>query len=144
MGNHATAIAERSARFNCVVIPSRSFAIILGLIVTQSLLLLYYCALPQVFAWPIGIAVLGFGALEGRRLRRIRGLLSTRDRRWFWRDYHGAEREFEIYGELVTWRWLLVINGRDTGGSHLRLVLAQDSVAPDDWRKLQMALRFSR
>lgn len=144
MGNHTTVIAERSARFNCVVMPSRNLAIILGLIVTQSLLLLYCCALPPAFAWPIGIAVLGFGALEGRRLRRIRGLLSTRDRRWFWRDHHGAEREFEICGELVTWHWLLVINGRDTGGNHLRLVLAQDSVAPDDWRKLQVALRFSR
>ncbi|GAB2881732.1 hypothetical protein GCM10027180_09690 [Microbulbifer echini] len=72
------------------------------------------------------------------------GVLSTRERRWFWRSTGGEEREFQFRGELLLWRWLVVIHGRDQTGVPLRLVLARDALVRDDWRRLQAALRFSR
>ncbi len=72
------------------------------------------------------------------------GILSTHERRWFWRGANGEEREFEFCGELVLWQWLLVIRGRDQAGATLHLVLARDALNRDDWRRLQVALRYSR
>nr|WP_277611036.1 protein YgfX [Microbulbifer celer] len=80
---------------------------------------------------------------EYRRLNAISGRLTTRERRWFWRQ-GGLQREFQFRGELVLWRWLIVINGRDLDGRRVQLVLARDSVSGDDWRRLQAALRYSR
>lgn len=66
------------------------------------------------------------------------------ERRWFWRGESDEEREFEFCGELVLLQWLLVIRGRDQAGAPLRLVLARDALNGDDWRRLQVALRYSR
>ncbi|WP_193164597.1 protein YgfX [Microbulbifer hainanensis] len=138
---------ERSARLACSLVPSRTLTILLALIVVQSLLLLWYCNLPPVLFWPAVPCVLLYGIFELRALQRTRGVLATRERRWFWRA-GGAEgneeREFVFRGELVLWSWLLVINGRDLRGKRLRLVLARDSMDGEDWRRLQAALRYSR
>mgnify|MGYP006965304134 CR=1 FL=1 len=89
------------------------------------------------------VAIGGLAALEFRRLSRMAGEISTREHRWFWR--RGSERrEFTFCGELVIWRWLIVINGRDLDGRRLRLVFGRDSASADDWRRLQVALRYSR
>ncbi|WP_346836846.1 protein YgfX [Microbulbifer sp. SAOS-129_SWC] len=135
---------ERSARLSCVVAPSRYLAIFLCLATVQALVLLWLCRLPLLPLAVLLVAVLLCGTFEWRRLRRQCGTLSTRERRWFWRDGDGAEREFEFCGELVLWTQLLVINGRFVSGGDLRLVLARDSVHADDWRRLQAALHFSR
>ncbi|MCW8127547.1 protein YgfX [Microbulbifer halophilus] len=135
---------ERSARLGCAVAPSRLLSVLLCLIVLQALALLWWCRLQPLLLWPVVGLVLLYGWWEWRRLRSMRGLLGTRERRWFWRGDDGVEREFEFCGELVLWRWLLVINGRDLDGLRLRLVLARDCMDRDDWRRLQVALRYSR
>lgn len=135
---------ERSARLSCAVAPSRLLFVLLILVLLQALLLLWWCRLPLYLFLPAALLVLVYGGFEWRRLRGIRGQLGTRERRWFWRADGGEQREFEFRGELVLWRWLLVINGRDLEGRRLRLVLARDSMGADEWRRLQGALRFSR
>jgi len=135
---------ERSARLSCAVAPSRLLLVLLLLIAAQTLLLLWWCRLVWLLLLPAVLVVLVYAAFEWRRLRFMRGLLSTRERRWFWRLEGGVEREFEFSGELVLWSWLIVINGRDLRGRRLRLVLAQDCIGQDDWRRLQVALRYSR
>ena len=135
---------ERSARLTCRLVPSRTLPILLALIVAQSLLLLWYCNLPPVLFWLAVPCVLLYGVFEFRVLQRTRGVLATRERRWFWRGEDGGEREFVFRGELVLWSWLLVINGRDLRGRRLQLVLARDSMDGEDWRRLQAALRYSR
>ncbi|MGL6159983.1 protein YgfX [Microbulbifer sp.] len=138
------AYLERSARLTCAVAPSRFLFALLLLIAAQALLLLWWCRLPWFLLLPAALLVLVYTAFEWRRLRRVRGLLSTRERRWFWRRAGGVEREFEFSGELVLWSWLVVINGCDLRGRRLRLVLARDSMDGGDWRRLQVALRYSR
>ncbi|WP_250462986.1 protein YgfX [Microbulbifer litoralis] len=135
---------ERSARLNCAVAPSRLLSAFLCLMVLQSLALLWWCRLQPLLLWPLVLLVVACARWEWRRLCSMRGSISTRERRWFWLGGDGIEREFEFGGELVLWRWLLVINGRDLQGRRLRLVLARDSMGSDDWRRLQVALRFSR
>ncbi|MBB3060274.1 protein YgfX [Microbulbifer rhizosphaerae] len=135
---------ERSARLTCAVAPSRFLFALLLLIAAQALLLLWWCRLPWFLLLPATLLVLVYSAYEWRRLRRVRGLLSTRERRWFWRQEDDVEREFEFSGELVLWSWLIVINGCDPRGRRLRLVLAWDSLDTDDWRRLLVALRYSR
>lgn len=138
------AYLERSARLNCAVAPSRFLFVLLLLIAAQALLLLWWCRLSWFLLSPAALLVLAYTALEWRRLRCVQGLLSTRERRWFWRPKGGVEGEFEFSGELVLWSWLLVINGRSLRGRRLRLVLARDCMDADDWRRLQVALRYSR
>lgn len=135
---------ERSARLSCAVAPSRLLSFLLIFTVLQALLLLWLCGLPLLLFLPTGLLVSVYGWFEWLRLRGTCGQLSTRERRWFWRGADGDEREFEFRGELVLWRWLLVINGRDLQGRRLRLVLARDSMGAGEWRRLQGALRFSR
>ncbi|MFC6632162.1 protein YgfX [Microbulbifer taiwanensis] len=135
---------ERSARLTCAVAPSRLLFILLLLIALQALSLLWWCRLPLYLFLPAVLLVLIYAAFEWRRLHAVRGWLGTRERRWFWQAADGEQREFEFQGELVLWRWLLVINGRDLQGRRLRMVLARDSVGRDDWRRLQAALRYSR
>ncbi|WP_323844769.1 protein YgfX [Microbulbifer magnicolonia] len=135
---------ERSARLTCAVAPSRLLYSLLVLVALQSLALLWWCRLPIYLFLPAALAVAAFSGFEWRRLRLTRGRISTRERRWFWQPWGGEPREFEFCGELVLWRWLLVVNGRDLQGRRLRLVLARDALSQDDWRRLQGALRFSR
>lgn len=135
---------ERSARLTCVVAPSRLLFLLLILVVLQALALLWWCRLPLYLFLPAALLVLIYAGFEWRRLKSMRGALSTRERRWFWQVGGGEQREFEFRGELVLWRWLIVINGRDLQERRLRLVLARDSMDSDDWRRLQGALRFSR
>lgn len=135
---------ERSARLTCAVVPSRLLRLFLIVVVLQSQLLLWWCGLPWYLFLPALLLVLAYGWFEWRRLRGMRGRLGTHEGRWFWRPQGGAQRQFEFRGELVLWRWLLVINGRDSKGRRLRLVLARDSMPADEWRRLQGALRFSR
>lgn len=135
---------ERSARLDCAVAPSRLLFVLLVVISAQAQLLLWWCRL-QWYLWlPAALLVLLYVVSEWRRLRQISGVISTRERRWFWRPTEGAEREFTLRGELLLWPWLIVINGRDLYGRRLRLVLARDSATADDWRRLKVALRFSR
>ncbi len=135
---------ERSARLICAVAPSRLLSVLLILVALQSLLLLWWCRLPLYLFLPAALLVLVYTTCEWRRLRWIQGTLSTRDRRWFWQSGGGEQREFEFRGELVLWRWLIVINGQDLQRRRLRLVLARDCMGGDDWRRLQGALRYSR
>ncbi len=81
---------------------------------------------------------------EWRRLDRSVGRLSTAERRWYWQVKGGAKREFHFRGELTLWGWLVVINARDLEGRRLRLVLSSDATSADDWRRLLVALRYSR
>lgn len=81
---------------------------------------------------------------EWSRLGRSVGRLSTAEKRWYWQVKGGAKREFRFCGELTLWRWLIVINGRDLEGHRVRLVLSSDATGADDWRRLLVALRFSR
>ncbi|AMX02261.1 hypothetical protein A3224_06385 [Microbulbifer thermotolerans] len=124
--------------------PSRLLFSLLLLTLLQALALLWWCRLPLYLFLPAVALVLIYMGFEYRRLRSMSGVLSTRERRWFWREGDGVESEFTLRGELVLWRWLIVINGRDLRGRRLRLVLARDSMHGDDWRRLQVALRFSR
>ncbi|MFA0809958.1 protein YgfX [Microbulbifer epialgicus] len=135
---------ERSARLSCVVAPSPALLFLLFLAVLQAALLLWLCELPSWLFWVLLVFVLAFACWETRHLGRMVGTLSTREHRWLWREVGEREREFEFCGELVLWRWLLVINGRDLQGQRLRLVLLRDALNADDWRQLQTALRFSR
>lgn len=124
--------------------PSRFLFVLLLLIAAKALLLLWWCRLPWFLLLPAALLVVAYTAFEWRGLRRVRGLLSTRERRWFWLQEGGVEREVEFSGELVLWSWLIVINGCDPRGRRLRLVLAWDSLDADDWRRLLVALRYSR
>ena len=135
---------ERSARLACDLSPSFLLSSLLLLAAMQALALLWICALYWPLAAFFSLVVIGIGVWERRRLQEYAGQLSTRERRWFWRGTDGHSREFEFHGELVLWRWLIVINGRDTAGRRLRLVLARDSASADDWRRLHTALRYSR
>ncbi|SHE82970.1 hypothetical protein SAMN04487965_0739 [Microbulbifer donghaiensis] len=134
----------RSARLNCAVAPSRFLFTPLFLVVLQALSLLWWCHLPLYLLVPAALLVWLYAGFEWRRLRRIRGRLSSRERRWFWQPAGGEPREFAFRGELVLWQRLIVINGCDLHGRRLRLVLAWDSMGRDDWRRLQVALRYSR
>ncbi|MEW5248223.1 protein YgfX [Microbulbifer sp. 2201CG32-9] len=142
--NFSAANFERSARLQCPVVPSRLLAAILLGIGLQSLALVW---LSQLW-WPVSLLasalVIAICWVEWRRIRAGCGVLSTRERRWFWRTETAGEREFAFEGELVLWSWLIVINSRDTKGRRLRLVFARDSLGRDHWRRLQMALRYSR
>ena len=141
---------ERSARLQCAVAPSRLLSILLLLICLQALSLIWWSHVSWLLSFSLVLLVAAFSAREWQRLQGCRGVLSTRERRWFWRGEGLAERgnreerEFDFRGELVLWSWLVVINARDLRGKRLRLVLASDSMARDDWRRLQAALRFSR
>ncbi|WP_319004921.1 protein YgfX [Microbulbifer aggregans] len=140
----AAAIPGRSARLACDLVPSRLLRGLLILATCQSLLLLWLSPLYWLFACLGSILVIAFTYLEFGRLRCGYGRLSTGDRRWYWQSAGGERREFCFQGELVAWNWLIVINGRYLDGGRLRLVVARDSVSPDDWRRLQVALRYSR
>ena len=135
---------ERSARLSCAVAPSRILRAFLILVTVQALLLLWWCGLPPYIALPAALLACGYSLWEWRRLNRGCGVLSTCERRWYWCPEGDVEGEFEFAGELVLWRWLLVINGRDLRGRRLLLVLARDSTGGGDWRRLQVALRYSR
>ncbi|WP_248215971.1 protein YgfX [Microbulbifer sp. CAU 1566] len=135
---------ERNARLVCDIAPSRSLKIVLSLIAVQSLLLLLLSRLPWAAVLLMALVIIGYSLFEWRRLSGSVGRLSTSDRRWYWQVKGGARREFNFCGELTLWRWLIVINGRDLEGRRLRLVLARDAASVDDWRRLLVALRFSR
>ncbi|WP_370464605.1 protein YgfX [Microbulbifer sp. YPW1] len=135
---------ERSARLACDFTPSRVLQTSLVLLAIQSCLLVGFSRLPWMFVALMIPAILAFALLEWRRLLRGVGRLSTAERRWYWQARGGARREFRFTGELTLWRWLIVINGRDLDGRRVRLVLCRDSADADDWRRLLVALRFSR
>ncbi|WP_444886804.1 protein YgfX [Microbulbifer sp. JMSA008] len=137
-------IFERSARLSCVVARSPLLLLFLLLATGQTVLLLWLSDLPSWLFWSALLLMCLYAFVEKRRLERMSGILSTRDRRWFWRTESGVEREFEFCGELVVWQWLLVIRGRDQMGASFCLVLARDALNRDDWRRLQVALRYSR
>lgn len=128
----------------CDLAPSRLLPIGLLLISIQSVLLLVLSRLPWVFVALLVPVVVAIALLEWRRLGRSVGRLSTSERRWYWHTKGGAKREFQFCGELTLWRWLIVINGRNLDGSRLRLVFTRDCINADDWRRLLVALRFSR
>ncbi|MDP5210595.1 protein YgfX [Microbulbifer sp. 2205BS26-8] len=129
---------------SCVVVASPLLLLLLLLVALQAVLLLWLCDLPPWLFWTALPWVCLYVAWEKRRLGRMTGRLSTRERRWYWRARGEEVREFGLCGELVLWRWLLVINGRDWYGRRVCLVLARDALHADDWRRLQVALRYSR
>ncbi|WP_445363742.1 protein YgfX [Microbulbifer sp. ANSA003] len=137
-------VYERSARLNCVVAPSPLLRLLLLLAAFLAVLLIWLCELPLFLSWFFSALVLVYTLIEWRRVRALKGVLSTRERKWFWCREGQGKREFQFVGELVLWRWLVVINGRDAFGHSLRLVLARDMLEAGDWRRLQVALRFSR
>ncbi|WP_444943857.1 protein YgfX [Microbulbifer sp. ZKSA006] len=140
----ALLLYERSARLNCAVAPSSLLLLLLLLIAALAVLLIWLCNLPPPLSVLASLLVVIYAWIELRRLKAVRGHLSTRERRWFWRADGLENREFHFAGELVLWSWLMVINARDRAGRRLRLVLARDMLAPQDWRRLQVALRYSR
>ncbi|MCO1334934.1 hypothetical protein MO867_11350 [Microbulbifer sp. OS29] len=129
---------------SCVVASSLLLPCLLYTTALLAVSLLWLCVLPYFLFWPSTLFILIYARLESRRIKSARGLLATRERRWFWRPQGGEVSEFHFVGELVLWRWLVVINGRDTQGRSLRLVLARDAMVSADWRRLQVALRYSR
>ncbi|AWF82123.1 hypothetical protein BTJ40_15500 [Microbulbifer sp. A4B17] len=129
---------------SCAVAPSSLLLLLLLLIAFLAILLIWLCNLPLLLSGIASLLVVIYVWGEWRRMKTVRGHLSTRERRWFWRPDGAENREFQFVGELVLWSWLVVINGRDGGGRRLRLVLARDMLAPQDWRRLQVALRCSR
>lgn len=134
----------RSARLACDFSLSRRLQWLLWLITAQTLVLLIVSRLPWL---AVGFALLLIGVFVWRdwcRLDRSVGRLSTAEKRWYWQAKGGAKREFQFRGELTLWRWLIVINGRDLEGRRLRLVLSSDATGADEWRRLQVALRYSR
>ncbi|WNZ55070.1 protein YgfX [Microbulbifer sp. EKSA008] len=135
---------ERSARLSCVVAPSFLLHLLLLLITFLAILLVWLCNLPLVLSGLASLFVMVYAGIEWRRVKTVSGHLSTRERRWFWHPDGADRREFQFVNELVLWSWLVVINGRDRAGRRLRLVLAKDMLAPQDWRRLQVALRYSR
>lgn len=140
----AGARSERSARLACDFSSSLRLQCLLWLITAQTLFLLIVSRLPWL---AVGGALLLIGVFvwrEWRRLDRSVGRLSTAEKRWYWQTTGGAKREFQFCGELTLWRWLIVINGRDLEGRRLRLVLSSDAASADDWRRLLVALRYSR
>lgn len=137
-------IVGRSALLRCPVFPSRLLSLLLALIVLQALLVLWFSGFALSLLLPAALLVIALGIREWRRLQRNRGELSTSERRWFWRNACGELEEISVCGELVLWPWLIVINGRNASGQRRRLVLGRDSVAATDWRRLQVALRYSR
>ncbi|WP_176491080.1 MULTISPECIES: protein YgfX [Microbulbifer] len=137
-------VVGRSARLRCPVSPSRLLFLLLLLISLQALTVLWFAGFAVTLLAPAVLLVIALGLREARRLTGYRGEISTMDRRWFWRATGGEPEEITLSGELVLWPWLIVINGRDQGGQHRRLVLARDSVTAEDWRRLQVALRYSR
>jgi len=143
-GHSLRAHPERSARLVCDLVPSFLLRSALILATLQALAVLWASALYWPLAAGCSLLVFAIYAVEWRRLAGYSGQLATRERRWFWRGADGRRREFRFCGELVLWRWLIVINGRDLDGRRLRLVLARDSASADDWRRLQVALRYSR
>ncbi|WP_345548380.1 protein YgfX [Microbulbifer aestuariivivens] len=134
----------RSARLRCPVSPSRLLLLLLALIVLNTLLVLWVAGIAVTLLAPAVLLVLAVGLRESRRLLSYRGEIVTAERRWFWRQAGLETQEIDLCGELVLWPWLIVINGRDRHGRHRRLVLARDSVMAEDWRRLQVALRYSR
>ncbi|WOX06064.1 protein YgfX [Microbulbifer pacificus] len=141
---HTGVGTERSARLACDFSPSRRLQRLLWLLAVQSLLLLAFSRLPWVAVGVASLLVFTIAWLEWQRLDRSVGRLSTAEKRWYWQVKGGARREFRFCGELTLWRWLIVINGRDLEGRRLRLVLSSDATGADDWRRLLVALRFSR
>ncbi|WP_263601020.1 protein YgfX [Microbulbifer agarilyticus] len=134
----------RAARLTCDLVPSRLLRLCLLLIVAQSTLLLLVSRLPWLVVYALIPVALLYGVFEWRRLGASVGRLSTAERRWYWQVKGGARREFRFVGELTLWRWLIVINGKDVEGRRLRLVLARDAATADEWRRLLVALRYSR
>lgn len=135
---------ERSARLACDLSPSRLLQGFVLLMAALSLLLLALSRLPWTLV-ALAVALIPvFAWYEWRRVSRYEGRLSTSERRWYWQARGGAKREFRFSGELTLWRWLIVINGRDLDGKRLRLVLCRDGADSDDWRRLLVALRYSR
>lgn len=126
-----------------MVAPSRLLAAVLVLALVQGLLAIWLCGAPWPLVLILTLVVCLYAARELRRLRDVAGVLSTRAGRWFWCPAGGEEMEFALRGELVLWPWLVVINGRIQNNGQARLVLARDSLQPDDWRRLQAALRYS-
>ena len=136
--------ADRSARLVCDMAPSPRLRLLLALILLQSALLLFVSRLPWIAVCVLLPVIAAYGWLEWRRLAASVGRLTTAERRWYWQVQGGARREFQLVGELTLWRWLVVINGRDLQGRRLRLVFARDAASADDWRRLLVALRYSR
>nr|WP_308736794.1 protein YgfX [Microbulbifer agarilyticus] len=134
----------RAARLSCDLAPSRLLRLGLLFILAQTILLLFVSRLPWVLVIALVPVVLLYGVVEWRRLGASVGRLSTTERRWYWQVRGGARREFHFVGELTLWRWLIVINGKDVEGRRLRLVLARDAATADAWRRLLVALRYSR
>ncbi|WP_460804722.1 protein YgfX [Microbulbifer agarilyticus] len=144
-GTHTRVGREaRAARLSCDLAPSRILRLCLLLIIAQTILLLFASRLPWVAVYALIPVVLVYGVFEWRRLGASVGRLSTAERRWYWQVRGGARREFRFDGELTLWRWLIVINGKDIEGRRLRLVLARDAATADTWRRLLVALRYSR
>ena len=139
-----TSHPERSARLACDFSVSRLLQGGVLLMAVLSVLLLCLSRLPWVLVLLALPVILGFTLYEWRRVRRFEGRISSAERRWYWQRKGGAKREFRFCGELTLWRWLIVINGRDLAGRRLRLVLCRDGVHADDWRRLLVALRYSR
>ncbi len=123
--------------------PSRLLTLVLAAALLQGSLILLLSPLPWYFVTPLALLAAAYAAREWHRLVSLRGVISTRERRWFWRPMGDEAREILLCGEQVLWPWLVVVNGRDARGRHLRLVLARDSMAADDWRRLRSALQYS-
>ncbi|WP_299592015.1 protein YgfX [uncultured Microbulbifer sp.] len=135
---------ERSARLACDLSPSRLLQGVVVLMAFLSVLLLTLSRLPWGLVAVAVPAILVFAHCEWRRGARYEGRLTTSERRWYWQRRGGAKREIHFCGELTVWRWLIVINGRDLDGKRMRLVLCRDGADADDWRRLLVALRYSR
>ncbi|WP_370636695.1 protein YgfX [Microbulbifer sp. YPW16] len=137
-------VPERHARLSCSVAPSRILTLILAAALLQGLLLLWLAPLPWYIALALVVPVLAYAILEWHRIVSTSGVISTRERRWFWRPDGAEDGEIFLHGELVLWSWVVVVNSRDPRGRRLRLVLARDSMSADDWRRLRAALQYSR
>lgn len=135
---------ERSARVACDFSVSHALQGGVLLMAALSILVLILSRLPWAVVLLAVPLILIFAFCEWRRVMRYEGRISTSERRWYWQATGGAKREFLFCGELTLWRWLIVINGRDLAGRRLRLVLCRDGAPADDWRRLLVALRYSR
>ena len=144
MVGSCSSLPERSARLACDLLPSRILRGAVPLMAALSLLLLVLSRLPWIAVALATPLILLFAVCEWRRARRYEGRISTHEHRWYWQSKGRAKREFRLCGELTLWRWLIVINGRDQDGKHLRLVLCRDGADAEDWRRLLVALRYSR
>jgi hypothetical protein len=113
-------------------------------------LLVFASLLPLLPAWSMAAAAVGLFWSLWRSWRRIAApvLILGREGDLAWQDPGGEPLDVRILAGATVFSWLVVLRvrldgGGPAGGQGRVLVVLADSLAPADYRKLQVWLRWA-